>query len=394
VKKKFLDHINKFMKANKLWPANDSGKLIVAVSGGLDSMGLLSILRQNNPGYTLEVAHVHHGTRSQCDHELELVKNYCKKYQLKFHCLKLASANKKNFEHWARSKRYEFFHSLLAPHDCLYLGHHLDDAFEWSLLSQLRSSSPKGLLGIPLTRGAIRRPLLCVSRDQLVRFVHDSKLDYLEDESNLDMHYERNYIRHQVVPRIKDRHPRYLENFIARASSLAGSWGLLRGQEAEQTNCTTYKDWGVMLTNAKGNFSGDRELITKHVEKLCLKNRGEFREQINKIVSLSGHHIKGPYSLSGGVKCFRFGTSLLIVSKGQYNNWMQLDQNAALNLTSATQIPSVFLNHILPLSYGTSTLHEKVKYKGRLPLLTNYHLALQKLGVSICLSDKLQKVTS
>jgi tRNA(Ile)-lysidine synthase len=116
-----------------------------------------------------------------------------------------------SLEQSARNSRYQVFESLLKEGDLLLLGHHADDQAETVLYRLMRSSGPKGLAGIPVTRkigdGQLLRPLLEVSRDDLLQYAETNQLSWVEDDSNEDVAFDRNFLRHNVVTALLERWP-------------------------------------------------------------------------------------------------------------------------------------------------------------------------------------------
>jgi tRNA(Ile)-lysidine synthase len=125
----------------------------------------------------------------------------------------------------ARDARYTVFESYLDAGDVLLLGHHLDDQVETVLFRLIRGAGPSGLAGIPEQRqlgvGALLRPLLGITRSQIEDYAVSHELVYLNDSSNNDTRYDRNFLRHDVLPLIESRWPGYRSGF-ARSAALSG----------------------------------------------------------------------------------------------------------------------------------------------------------------------------
>lgn len=210
---KFQNHLSAH------FPFLQKAKLLIAVSGGLDSMVLLDLLLKLN----LDVAVAHcnfqlRGEESNADEDF--VKNYCHENSIqgffqKFDTKQFAEDEKISIQVAARKLRYEWFYELLDTEnfDFVATAHHLDDQLETFLINFSRGTGLDGLCGIPSQNDKIIRPLLIFSRAEIETFVNENQLKWREDSSNASDKYLRNKIRHQVVPILKELNPRFLESF-------------------------------------------------------------------------------------------------------------------------------------------------------------------------------------
>lgn len=197
-------------------------KLIVGFSGGLDSTVLLHALSSHSELKKQVLAvHVHHGlspNASMWQNHCELV---CKNLSLEYLTQEVQFHRLSNTEEGAREARYKLFSSLLTEKDCLILGHHRDDQVETLLLQLFRGAGVDGLAAMSATGvlgcGTLARPLLSLSRPQLEDYASEKQLQWIEDESNRDIHYSRNFLRHQIVPLLTEKWPGVLGN-IARTT--------------------------------------------------------------------------------------------------------------------------------------------------------------------------------
>jgi tRNA(Ile)-lysidine synthase len=204
---KFTAHIEKnftFLK-NK--------RLLIAVSGGLDSMVLLTFLKQWNAD--LSVAHCNFGLRgSESDGDEVFVASFCKRKSIPFFSKKFVTQlPKHSVQMAARTLRYEWFESLLDEHsfDFILTAHHADDNLETVLINLTRGAGIAGLSGIPPVNNRIVRPLLPFSKKEILDFAQTNNLEWREDSSNQKLDYVRNQIRHQVVPALKNIQPQLIE---------------------------------------------------------------------------------------------------------------------------------------------------------------------------------------
>lgn len=176
--------------------------VIVAVSGGPDSMALLDILHKQE--YKCLVAHVNYGVRETANRDQKIVEDYCQQHQLEFLLHKAKKVETGNFQAIARKIRYDFLINL--SNNCktsdVYVAHHQDDVLETYIMQNKRNITPQyyGIKDkIEYKSINIIRPLLDYSKDDLVNYCIENKVQYGIDESNLEENYKRNKIRHNIV---------------------------------------------------------------------------------------------------------------------------------------------------------------------------------------------------
>jgi tRNA(Ile)-lysidine synthase len=189
-------------------------KVLVAVSGGPDSVALLEVLHSfsEERGWKLAVAHLHHAIRGEeADEDLRFVEARARHLGLPFFWKRLHEGWQRgkggSLEQKARQLRYAFLEECLTSwggHK-VALGHQADDQAETVLTALLRGSGTRGLRGMPYQRGPFVRPLLDVSREEILGFLEQRSIDFRQDSSNLDTTFLRNRIRHVLIPLIRDR---------------------------------------------------------------------------------------------------------------------------------------------------------------------------------------------
>ena len=187
----------------------NSEYVIAAISGGPDSMYLLDLLI-NKLNKKIVVAHVHHNLRKESDEEALKLEEYAKRNNLIFEMMKIEEyPNNKFSEEAARKIRYDFFDELIKKYksDILFTAHHGDDQIETILMRLTRGSSLKGYAGIELIsvdRGyKIVRPLLYITKDEILKYLDNKKIWYAIDKSNTDLKYTRNRYRNKILPELK-----------------------------------------------------------------------------------------------------------------------------------------------------------------------------------------------
>lgn len=197
-------------------------QLIVGFSGGLDSTVLLHALA-SHPSFheKLVAVHINHGLSSNSELWQDHCKQFCFNLGVNFIAHSVTFDRLTNIEEGARTARYAFFSSMLKTQGCLILAHHLDDQAETVLLQLFRGAGVDGLAAMselgPLGLGTVSRPLLSYSRAQLEQYAAVHELTWIEDESNQDIKYSRNYLRHRVMPVLTEQWPGVVGT-IARAA--------------------------------------------------------------------------------------------------------------------------------------------------------------------------------
>jgi tRNA(Ile)-lysidine synthase len=201
-------------------------KVLIGVSGGADSVALLHLMVTLRPVMDLQlaVAHLNHGLRAaSSDREAVFVKELSNKHNLLFHCEKIElDPHQGALEERGRRARYRFYRRLLHEHgyDKLALGHQADDNAESVLLHLLRGSGIRGLSGIPPKRDrVIVRPLIETSRSDIKAYLKCNGIAHVEDASNYDVRFQRNRIRHQLIPLLERE---YNPNIRITLNRLAG----------------------------------------------------------------------------------------------------------------------------------------------------------------------------
>ena len=210
--------------------AGDAGRLVVAFSGGLDSTVLLHALVAS--GFPASAIHVNHGLQSEAAKWQAHCEDACKTLgvELDVATVQVDDRDGQGPEAAAREARYAAFIARLEPGDVLLSAHHLDDQAETLLLNLLRASGPLGLSGIPESRplgaGRLLRPLLDVTRNELLTWAESQQLDWIVDPSNAQTGFDRNFLRHDVMPRLDERWPGAASR-LARSAALLGESSLL-----------------------------------------------------------------------------------------------------------------------------------------------------------------------
>lgn len=205
--------------------------ILLALSGGADSRALLHMLLEY--GAPISVAHVDHGIRGKASVQDSLFcEALAKEAGIPFYLLKedvpaLAEKNHLGIEEQARAVRYDFFEKIMREHDIpiLATAHNADDNAETVLFRMARGTGLSGMCGIPPTRpfggGTLIRPLLGVSKQDILDYCEQNGLSYVTDATNSDVTYTRNRIRHHVLPELVGVNPRVLSHISSLCMTLS-----------------------------------------------------------------------------------------------------------------------------------------------------------------------------
>jgi len=255
--------IDNFLKTIPL--LTESKRLWIGYSGGLDSHVLLDLavqaFRTLNNGendeinpYFIGAIHVHHGLSPNADGWAEHCEQICSELQvpLKILWVDATPMSGESQEEAARIVRYKAWEEFLQPEDCLMLAHHEGDQAETILLRLFRGAGPLGLGGMnqksKLGEQDLIRPLLLNSKEQIESYAKERKLNWIEDESNLDTRFDRNFLRHEIFPKLNARWPRVVRS-VSRSAALcletATAVQVLASQDLETVHSVTEKALSV-----------------------------------------------------------------------------------------------------------------------------------------------------
>lgn len=205
-------------------------KILIAVSGGVDSMVLLALCQNAAHGLALKIGvfhldHQYRGDASRADYQL--VKDYCHRLDIPFYGYRrpvqaIAKANNQGFEAMARDLRYRLMAGVVAAnqYQVVLTAHHQGDHVETLFLHLLRGSGLQGLTGIASRRGNLARPLLSLDKQALYQYANTHSIPYHEDQSNVDTEFKRNHLRHELLPFLQTHYGKGVIKTIAQTASL------------------------------------------------------------------------------------------------------------------------------------------------------------------------------
>ena len=214
-----------FLKEN----INKNDIVVVACSGGPDSMCLLSLVNElkNELNLKIIVAHVNHKLRIESEEEKEMVENYSKENNLIFELLEITKySNNKFSEEDARKRRYDFFNKLIKKYNAnvLLTAHHGDDLIETIQMRLTRGSNLSGYIGIKMINEnnnyKILRPLLSTTKENILHYLNDKNIPYRIDKTNEELKHTRNKYRHYILPFLKKENKKVHEKYLKFSKEL------------------------------------------------------------------------------------------------------------------------------------------------------------------------------
>lgn len=280
-----VEQFLKYVHSEKLF--HSSQQVLLAVSGGADSMLMLHLFVQN--GFPVAVAHCNFGLRGkESDGDEQFVGDYCDLHNVAFHSKKFdtheyAQAQGISIEMAARELRYNWFDELLERHgyDFLATAHHQDDVIETFLINLSRGSGIRGLSGIQPKSGNIIRPMLFTNRAEILDYCHRMAVAYRTDSSNEDTIYKRNLIRHEIIPVLELVNAAFRRNALKTIGTL-NETGILFQQRMSEIRASVYSEdeLGAMIHIEKlMNFSPLRTILFE-----LIREFGFQPEQIDDII--------------------------------------------------------------------------------------------------------------
>ncbi len=289
-----------------LLPARSS--ILVGLSGGMDSVVLLHLLHHLAPRYQWRISalHVHHGISPNADAWAEFCSGLCVRYGIPLQVERVNIAPLRD-EHGIEAAARKLRHEAFARQSCDFvaLAHHVDDQAETLLLQLLRGSGIKGAAAMPMLKTATiqapatLRPLLEVQRDRLLEYAQQHALQWVEDESNADDSYPRNFLRHRLLPLLEQRFPAYRDT-LARSARHFAEAGEVLDELARQDALSALRDDTLHLA-ALQSLSPSR---AKNLLRYFLHTRGAPMPQTAQIDDML-HQLC--VAREGAAVCVHFG---------------------------------------------------------------------------------------
>ena len=277
-------NIDNFIKNLDL---NNDNYVIIGVSAGPDSMALLNML-QKNLTCNLVCAHINHNVRNQSDEEELYLKEYCKKNHIIFESIKIKSYSQNNFENEAREKRYKFYQDLLTKYNShnLFLAHHGDDLIETIIMKIIRGSNLEGYAGIKtisyLDNYKIIRPLLSITKEDIIKYNKDNNINYYIDVTNEDTKYTRNRYRKNILPLLKKEDKSVHKKFLKYSNTLQ-EYDNYINYEIERKLNNIYLDNKIDITNLNKEHPFMKKNIIFYILSKIYNNKSNIIKEKNII---------------------------------------------------------------------------------------------------------------
>lgn len=236
----------------------DPDKWIVGLSGGVDSVVLLDLLCQVVEPESILAVHVNHHMHSKAYEWAAFSRQYAESWGVDYHEAHVSEVPPvgQSVESFLRERRYAIFAELVGENDCLLTAHHLDDQVETLLHNLFRGAGIKGLAAMPslkpFSNGLHARPLLDMRKSELVEYAKEADLDWIEDPSNEQTQYDRNFIRHELIPMLASRYGGLEQNIARTASHCYEAQSLLDQLAGEKIDSATPFD--LSLLNEKSHI--------------------------------------------------------------------------------------------------------------------------------------------
>jgi len=260
--------LTSLLKTVKSFIEEEIDSYFVAYSGGLDSSVLLLEVQEalkKSKFKTLRAIHINHNYSKNSKKWEEHCQNFCllNGVELLVFDIDISKVKGASLEDQFRKKRYEVFNKCLKKGGRLFTGHHEDDNIETLFLRLFRGTGLKGARAIPVKRkigkGDVVRPFLNFTKSELKLVAEKKSLVYLEDESNKDNSFDRNYIRNLVLPSIEERWPSYRKNINKFITNSNNSYEMLLEQAKEDLNYLVDKDLNKINIKKLKNFHTERQ---------------------------------------------------------------------------------------------------------------------------------------
>ena len=263
--KKVIDYLKEIIETND--------KIVIACSGGPDSMVLLSLLCDLRKEKSFEIicAHVNHNKREESESEAQMVKVFCQKNNIIFEYTKFENYEKGNFEAMARKKRYDFFEKVMKKHNShkLLTAHHGDDLAETILMRISRGSTLKGYSGFSKYNNSewydLYRPLIYVTKKEIVDYADSNLVPYVIDKTNEEDNYTRNRFRHHILTELKKEDSNITAKFLNFSEKISEAANYINEVVIEKIE-EIYKDDVLDLVK----FNLEKEYLQKMIIKEIL----------------------------------------------------------------------------------------------------------------------------
>ncbi|NEW66262.1 tRNA lysidine(34) synthetase TilS [Granulicatella sp. zg-84] len=293
---------------------NKTSKLLLAISGGVDSMVLLDLYIQLKNRPRALVAYVNHGIRQEAYKDIQLIQNVCRREGIPF--VTNEDIPTLLSEDEARTYRYGFLKKIVQEHQCTHLvtAHHLDDQVETIMMKLVRGSSLESLVGMQQVRFftencQLVRPLLLYGKEMLMDYAKNHRIDYLEDSTNHSDAYTRNRFRHHILPLLKKENhqfSKHIEDFskeLIDVLQIANEHIVHTYEHVVQKNCIQGETFRTLPTYLQ------KQIIVKWLRQHQLVTKSAIEDVLNLLNHTAGEKV---CDLKNGWQCVnRYGNGFL-----------------------------------------------------------------------------------
>ncbi|QNL22284.1 tRNA lysidine(34) synthetase TilS [Hyphobacterium sp. CCMP332] len=338
-----LEHFSNLLKER--YRLKKKNRLLLAVSGGIDSVVLCDLISKTD--YDFAIAHVNFLLREEDSEKDEhFVKDLSKRFEVPFYSHRenagiKADEWKMSVQMAARKIRYEFFEQVMDSfnYDYLLTAHHLEDSFETAILNFIKSGTYSSISGIPDINNNIIRPLISFSKKDIEEYASKTGLNWREDKSNSSLYYQRNIVRHKIVPVAEEINPSYLKTFSDASNQMHLLRFFLESKLKEAKS-----DW---IQEKKDSISVNISRLKNNPEELfifweyikCLKfNFNQFHDMVKSLNSESGKTF-----YAEDYMCVKDRTNFIITLKNKISEELIIEKPEDLNHLENSSIKA---NHL------------------------------------------------
>ena len=336
------------MQEHQLADADD--RILLAISGGKDSMAMLHLFA--NSGWNIEVAHCNFQLRDkESERDELLIRQVAKEYEVPVHVKRFATAeiarkNKQGIQITARELRYHWFNELLREHDlqAVAVAHHAEDQVETVLLNITRGAGLGGLRGMMPKRELIIRPLLWARKSEIEDYASLHNIQFREDCSNSDTTYRRNFLRHQVMPLLRELNPDFDKRMNENIELWQSAHFVLENHLQEKLLNRLSQDDQVAKLRFK---EGDDIYLQRELLYYWLGDFGFHRKELSRILSALQANRTGTQFITNNY--------IVIVNRGELHLQENYTEDKAIEITREDgRIETV--EGTLHISYSTDAI--------------------------------------
>ena len=350
-----LDRIHQFMIKNNMIASQDT--IVVGVSGGADSVCLLTILKelQENIDFSIIVVHINHCIRGyESDMDQEFVRVLCEKLEVEFKPFavdvkKMAEQDKISVEEAGRKARYRIFEEVLSQSvggsaGKIAVAHHMDDQGETILMNVFRGSGIKGVCGMQPVRDNIIRPLLCVRRCEIEHYLETKGQPFRTDSTNLDNDYTRNRLRNVVFPYLEENVNQHcVENICGMAQMISEAESYINRQAiVAKSKCDNINEDNTHTINiplfSENDIIIKKYIIRKVIDELAGKLKDVYKIHIESILALENKQVGSQVDVAYGIVAKRGYNEIMIQNKSNHEKYTYKNESKDIVIEEKTTV--------------------------------------------------------